>query len=390
MTWQDAARPLAFACTLIMSSLDSAGARTALGPLNPADLPGWGEDDHAAALAAFRLSCGEILRDGHAFERPVRFGGSREEWIEVCTLSEGVTDARRFFEDNFTALPVADGGRPEGLFTGYYEPEVEGSRRPSEDYRVPILRRPDDLVGFDAAQEAAAGLRYGRLVDGEPVPYFTRKEIEQGALEGRRLAIVWLKDWADAFFIHIQGSGRVRLEDGGVVRLAYSLKSGLPYTAIGGILVDRGIFTKDEMSMQAIRGWMAGNEQQARELMWENQSFVFFREIEELDPSLGPPGAQGVPLTPQRSLAVDRSLWTYGTPVWIDTVMPETGGTGLKPFRQLMIAQDTGSAIKGAVRGDVFWGSGDDAARVAGHMKNPGRMVVLLPNRLARRLAGQP
>ena len=267
---------------------------------------------------------------------------------------------------------------------------MEGSRTPSEDHRVPILRRPDDLVGFDAAQEEATGLRYGRLVDGEPAPYFTRKEIEQGALEGRGLELVWLKDWADAFFIHIQGSGRVRLEDGGVVRLAYSLKSGLPYTAIGAVLVDRGVFTRDEMSMQAISSWMAGNEEQARELMWENKSFVFFREITEYDPSLGPPGAQDVPLTPQRSLAVDRSLWSYGTPVWIDTVRPETGGTGLKPFRQLMIAQDTGSAIKGAVRGDVFWGSGDDAAGVAGHMKSPGRMIVLLPNRLARKLAGQP
>jgi membrane-bound lytic murein transglycosylase A len=301
-----------------------------------------------------------------------------------------VTDARRFFEDHFTALSVADGESPEGLFTGYYEPELAGSRRPSTDYRVPILRRPDDLVGFDAAQEAATGLRYGRLVEGEPVPYFTRKEIEQGALEGRGLEIVWLKDWTGAFFIHIQGSGRVRLEDGGVVRLAYSLKSGLPYTAIGAILVDRGVFTRDEMSMQAIRGWMAGNEQQARELMWENQSFVFFREITKYDPSLGPPGAQDVPLTPQRSLAIDRSLWTYGTPVWIDTAIPDLGDAGLKPFRSLMIAQDTGSAIRGAVRGDVFWGSGEDAERVAGHMKSPGRMVVLLPNRLARRLARQP
>lgn len=358
--------------------------------MKPAGLPGWGEDDHGAALAAFRLSCAEILRDGHAFERPVRFGGSREDWTEVCAAAEGVTEAQRFFEDNFTALLVTDVDRPEGLFTGYYEPEAEGSRTPSADYRVPILRRPDDLIGFDAAQEAATGLRYGRLADGKPMAYYTRKDIEQGALAGRGLEIVWLKDWADAFFIHIQGSGRVRLEDGGVVRLAYSLKSGLPYTAIGAILVDRGVFTRDEMSMQAIRGWMAGNEEQARELMWENQSFVFFREITGHHPSLGPPGAQGVPLTPQRSLAVDRSLWTYGTPVWIETVRPETGGPGLKPFRHLMVAQDTGSAIKGAVRGDVFWGSGDDAARVAGQMKSPGRMTVLLPNRLARRLAGPP
>lgn len=390
MTWRDAARLLALAGTLIMSSLQCAVAGVKLAQVNPADLPGWRDDDHDAALKVFRLSCAEIVRDGHAFERSVRFGGRREHWIELCSLAERAADARRFFEENFTALSVADGEKPEGLFTGYYEPEVEGSRTPSKIYKVPILRRPDDLVGFDAAQEAATGMRYGRLVDGEPRAYFSRQEIEQGALEGRGLEIVWLKDWADAFFIHIQGSGRVRLEDGGIVRLAYSLKSGLPYTAVGGILVDRGIYTRDEMSMQAIRGWMAGNGHQARELMWENKSFVFFREITDFDPALGPLGAQEVPLTPHRSLAIDRSLWTYGTPVWLDTVRPEADGTGLKPFRQLMIAQDTGSAIKGAARGDVFWGSGDDAARVAGHMKSPGRMVVLLPNALARSIAGQP
>lgn len=352
-------------------------------------IAGWAGDDHAAALAAFRRSCAEIVDEGRAFQRPVKFGGNRKEWMEVCRAATDATDAtdpRRFFETHFVALRVNDPERAEGLFTGYYEPEARGSRTPSPEFQVPIYGKPSDLIGFDEASKKALGLKYGRLVDGKPAAYFTRKEIEQGALAGRGFEIAWLADWADAFFIHIQGSGRVRLPDGSLLRLAFAGKTGQPYTGIGPRLVERGVFSHGDMSMQTTRAWMAAHPREARELMWENKSFIFFREVEVKDPSLGPPGAQQVLLTPCRSLAVDRSLWMFGTPIWLDTMVPSGPGGASEPYRHLMIAQDTGTAIKGYVRGDVFWGAGEPAAFTAGHMKSPGRMIVLLPRDLAQRL----
>ncbi len=330
------------------------------------------------------------MAEGKAFARKVSFGGRREQWLSVCGRSETATDAKRFFEENFQPLKVNDPLRPEGLFTGYYEPEAEGSRTPSKTYRVPLYGKPADLVTFDDAAAKRIGLKYGRIAGGKPQPYFTRKEIEQGALAGRELEIVWLRHWADAFFMQVQGSGRVRLPDGSVIRLAYAAKSGQPYTGIGGVLVERGAFTRDEMSMQATRAWMEKDEKTARELMWENKSFVFFREVEMGDAKLGPPGAQKVPLTPLRSLAVDRSLWMFGTPVWLDTRTPSGPKGEMETFRHLMIAQDTGTAIKGHARGDVFWGAGERAALTAGHMKSPGRMIVLLPKEIARPLTARP
>jgi membrane-bound lytic murein transglycosylase A len=226
-------------------------------------------------------------------------------------------------------------------------------------------------------------------VDGKPHGYFTRKDIEEGVLGGRGLEIVWLKDWADAFFIHIQGSGRVRCPDGSAIRLAYAAKSGQPYTGIGRLLVERGILAEDRMSMQEVRRWMNDNPAAARELMWQNKSFVFFREAEMTDPQLGAPGAQKIQLTPLRSLAVDRGQWAFGTPVWLDADVPSGPGASLESFRHLLIAQDTGTAIKGLARGDVYWGWGHHAEMTAGHMKSPGRMTVLLPRPLAARLLAQ-
>ena len=314
----------------------------------------------------------------------MKFGGTRGDWETVCREALTAANARAFFEQQFTALKVSDPDRPEGLFTGYYEPEAYGSRTRSEVFTVPVYAKPADLVAFDQAAE----LKYGRLIEGRPAPYFTREDIEKGALAGRGLEIVWLKDWADAFFIHIQGSGRVRLPDGSLVRLAYGGKTGQPYTGIGGVLVERGAFSREAMSMQATRAWMAANPAAARELMWRNKSFIFFREIEADDAALGPPGAQKVQLTPRRSLAVDRGIWMFGTPVWLDTMTPSGDNGANEPFRHLMIAQDTGTAIRGYVRGDVFWGAGEPAALTAGHMKSPGTMVVLLPKPLAARLLG--
>lgn len=347
------------------------------------DLAGWSGHDHGAALDTFRLSCREILDAGTGFSRPVRYGGSRDAWEPICREALGAVEPRTFFESRFRPFRVKDAENPEGLFTGYFEPEVEGSTAPGGGFDVPIYRRPPDLVAFEGEDRARSGLSFGRWDGGRPTPYFTRRDIEQGALAGSGLELVWLRDWADAFFIHIQGSGRVRLREGGTMRLTYDGKSGLPYTSIGAVLAARGQIAPERMSMQAIRRWMAENEAAARELMWLNESFVFFRDVQLERQELGALGAQHVQLTPERSLAVDRSLWMFGTPVWLDTIVPAGDEGGMTEFRQLLIAQDTGSAIKGLARGDVYWGFGEMAARVAGYMKSPGRMTVLLPSAVA-------
>jgi membrane-bound lytic murein transglycosylase A len=377
-------RLLSLAGFLAIASTVTATAQPILEPASFAAIPGWRDDDLAQALSAFRRSCSEIVSEGRAFERPVAYGGHRAAWLPLCNRASTAKDPRQFFEAEFQPFRVHDGARAEGLFTGYYEPEADGSRTPSPDFPVPIYARPADLVAFDSQTASRLGVAYGRIVDGKPRAYFTRREIEEGALKGRGLEIAWLRDWADAFFIHIQGSGRVRLADGSLVRLAFAGKTGQPYTGIGGLLVERGAFTREEMSMQATRAWMKRDEAAARALMWENRSFIFFREVAGGDPALGPPGAQHVALTPHRSLAVDRSLWMFGTPVFLDTRAPSGPKGSLEIFRHLMIAQDTGTAIRGAARGDVFWGAGENAALTAGHMKSAGRMWVLLPHDVAR------
>jgi len=380
-------RALAFLIFLALPAAMASAQSTYLSRVDFADLAGWQDDDHGAALASFQLSCGAILERGGAFGRDPVFGGEPADWLDICRRALTAQESPKgFFESGFVPARVSDPERPAGLFTGYYEPEVKGSRSRGGPYQVPVYRRPGDLEAFDAAARKATGLAYGRRIGNKAQPYHSRREIEEGVLAGQNLELVWLTDWADAFFLQIQGSGRVRLEDGSLMRLAFAAKSGLPYTAVGGILVERGDIARSEVSMQSIRAWMAQHPQAARELMWRNESYVFFREISASDPTLGPPGAQQVPLTPLRSLAVDRAFWALGTPIWLDADVPSGPAGAMQPMRRLLIAQDTGTAIKGRVRGDVFWGTGDAAATVAGYMKSPGAMVALLPNAVAARL----
>lgn len=355
-----------------------------------AELEGWPGAAIDGALDAFRRSCRDILEHGRRFSHVASFGGSRSSWIDTCREGLAAADARVFFETHFRPYRVVDLQRPEGLFTGYFEPEAVGSRSASRIFNVPIYSRPPDLVTFTEEERKATGLIYGRRINGKAIPYHTRQQIEEGALAGQGREIAYLKDWADAFFIHIQGSGRVLLEDGSTLRLTYDGKSGLPYTGIGSLLVQQGALSKDEMSMQSIRRWMAEHPQEARRLMWQNQSFIFFREAQLERRELGALGAQHVQLTPRVSLAVDRGVWMLGTPVWLDTTVPAGDEASMRPFRQLLIAQDTGSAIRGAARGDVYWGFGEAAAQIAGRMKSAGRMAVLLPHAVADELGLAP
>ncbi len=355
-------------------------------------IEGWEKADKTESLMAFVRSCVQMKGDNRAFAKTPKFGGTFEDWQKICARSEqlgnnaGQRQITRFFQNNFTPLRVKDPNRKEGLFTGYFEPVVKGSLVRSREFHVPVYKRPGDLVVFDKAQEKQSGIRYGRLVAGQPTPYFTRKEIEQGLFAGKNLELVWLQSHADAFFMQVQGSGRVELPDGSVLRLAYAGKTGLPYTAIGGVLVKKGELEKAALSMQTIRKWIVANPSKAQGLMWKNQSFVFFRLLPETDPGLGPVGAQQVNLAAGISLAIDRRYWAFGTPIWLETKIALDDSNKLQSWRSLLVAQDTGSAIRGYARGDVFWGSGEKAAIIAGQMKAAGEMVVLLPNELADKL----
>ena len=357
-----------------------------LEPVKFRDILGSINDDLKLSLETFQRSAKEILENGHGFKREARFGGTRHDWLPACQIALKVTDALAFFEENFSTLSVHEQARAAGLFTGYYEPETQGSLKQSDNFPVPIYAKPDDLVAFTRAEQKVSGLAYGRRENGKAVGFHTRQHIENGALAGRGLEICFVKSWVDAFFMHVQGNGRVVLEDGKIIRLSYAAKNGQAYTGIGSVLLARGVGTPETMSMQVLRKWLAENPSQMRDLLWINNSFVFFRVTEIIDPHLGAVGAAKVNLTPLRSLAVDRSNWMFGTPLFIDTTEPPEAKNGPVPFRHLMIAQDTGTAIRGLVRGDVYWGWGETAAHNAGHMKSKGTMTALLPKGLAQRL----
>ena len=323
-----------------------------------------------------------MLRGKASWPRKSRYGGSRKDWQPLCREALKISagnrpSVQRFLQSMFQPVEVTAGS---SLFTGYFEPEIEGARRKKPGFAVPLYRKPRDLV----KTRTKGG--WGRKTSSGIRAYFTRKQIEQGALRGHGLEFVWLKDPADAFFLHIQGSGRIKLDDGSVIRAGFAAKNGRPYTPIGKVLIDRGAIAREKMSMQAIRAWLLLNPGKMQDLFWKNQSFIFFREVKIKDPRLGPPGAQGVELAPGHSLAVDRRFIAYGTPLWLETRTPTGAGGALEPFRTMMVAQDTGTAIKGAVRGDVFFGSGEAAGQAAGLMQSPGRLVLLLPKRLASRV----
>ena len=346
----------------------------------------WSQAGFDLSLAAFQRSAAEILSKGSGFGRAPTYAGALEDWVPTCKAAIEAGDARAFFESHFAAFVIHDTERPQGLFTGYYEPLVEGTRHAHPEFPVPVYRKPADLVTFSPEEAKQTGLAYGRRRNGKAEGYDTRQMIEEGVLRDQGLEICWLKDWTDAFFMHIQGSGRMKLAEGGEIRLAYAGKTGQPYTGIGGVLLTRGVGTPDTMSMQMLRGWMKDHPAEARSLMWNNKSYVFFQEIAVTDPNLGAIGAAKVNLTPLRSLAVDRRHWMFGTPIFLETTTPPETPGGAKPFVELMIAQDTGTAIKGLVRGDVYWGWGEEQAHIAGHMKSPGKMTVLLPHAVGRSL----
>lgn len=307
------------------------------------DLDGWAADDHAAALSVFRNTCRDL-------EGP--------DWEAPCAIAETAPDARTFFELFFR--PVLIGAENPALFTGYFEPELDGSLRRSPRYRYPLYRTPP---------EARDGL------------FRSRREIEEGGLlDGRGLEIAWVDDPVELFFLQIQGSGRIRLPDGSVMRVGYGGRNGQPYRSIGQELVRRGVYQPHQVSAQVIQRWVRRNPVAGRELLYHNPSYIFFREVDIDDPDQGPLGAMNRSITPMRTIAVDPEFTPLGAPVWIEK-------DGENPMRRLMMAQDTGSAIRGAQRADIFYGFGDEAGLEAGRIRDPGRMIVFLPIELAHQRA---
>ena len=372
-----------------LSNVPRSAETLSLIPIGFDRLLDWGRDDHAEVFASFLRSCKKIVKKTVRGQlvSGITFGKKSDlQWVCQKALKENVGTSNRkgqqFFERWFEAFQVGDGQNKQGLYTGYYEPQLRGSRKRSLKYNVPLFRRPPDLVsvGLGRFRKNWVGEEIsGRLKEGRVVPYATRASIDGGALEGMGLELLWVDSAIDAFFLHIQGSGRVVLDTGELVRVGFAGRNGQPYFAIGQDLVKRGIVSKDNISLQTIRSWLEKNPSQAIDLMQKNKSYVFFREVKPLNGTVlnnsGPVGASGVFLTPGRSLAVDRRHFSMGIPMWIDTTHPVTK----QPLRRLMVAQDTGGAIVGPIRGDFFWGAGSQAREAAGRMKQTGQLYILLP-----------
>jgi membrane-bound lytic murein transglycosylase A len=346
------------------------------------ELPGWGEDDHLAAFAALRRSALHVLTKPYrSGALGVDFEAFAKAYAEARTVSQpNRLTARVFFERHFIPAHIeADNGEP-GLVTGFYEPTVEASPVQTPKFSVPLLGRPADLVDIDDVNRAPGldpYLAFGRDTPDGPVEYFERGDIERGALAGKGLEIAWLADKVDAFFIHVQGAAQLKMTDGRLCRVTYAAKSGQRFTGPGKILSEIGEIPLQKVTMQSIRAWFKAHPDRVDEILWRNRSYIFFREAPVDDAALGPVAAAKVPLTPGRSIAVDRLLHTFGTPFYIDA--PTLSAFDRKPFRRLMIAQDTGSAITGPARGDLFAGSGDGAGEIAGVVRNAANFFALLP-----------
>ena len=371
-------------------------------PVDWDSLDGWDKDDHEAAFAAYLASCRALnaksRRSNARANQNVQLTGMAAALRDVCERAQAVIPldddgAQKFFEENFRPLHIEKLGDSAGFLTGYYEPIIDGSRVPTGDFTAPLYRRPPNLVVSGRRRLGDAfpskGVFVGRRVGRRKiVPYYTRAEIEDGALDGWHLEICYLHDPVDVLFAQIQGSARIRLEDGTILRINYNSHNGWPYTPVGKVLLDMKAMSKDQISMQSIRDWMEANPDQAKDVRRANKSYVFFR-VTDLATEDEAVGAQGVPLMPGRSIAVDHSLHTYGMPFFITADLPIAAERAATKFDRLVVAQDTGSAIVGPARADIYFGAGDEAARAAGRIKTPGDFYILLPRSLDPVQAGR-
>jgi membrane-bound lytic murein transglycosylase A len=358
-------------------------------PVTYDDLPGWSQDDHAPAFEAFQRSALHVLiKPYRTGSLGVDFSSFEPANLEARTIgSADRTDARSFFERHFFPARVRPERGGSGFVTGFYEPEVAASPVRTAEFTVPILRRPSDLVDLEDSNRPPGldpYLAFGRQTEEGIVEYYDRREIELGAIDWESLAIAWVADRVDAFFIHVQGAARLVMPDETVRRITYAAKSGQRFTGPGRLLADLGEIPLADVTMQSIRAWFEAHPDRIDEILWQNRSYIFFREAPVDDASLGPIAAAKVPLTPGRSVAVDRLLHTFGTPFFIHA--PDLTAFDAKTFARLMIAQDTGSAIVGAARCDLFAGSGPAAGEIAGVVRHPADFYALLPRTLVEEI----
>jgi membrane-bound lytic murein transglycosylase A len=355
-----------------------------------ADLPGWADDKHGEAIPSFLKSCERLaaLKDDAAVGYNGH-GGKAAQWRKACAAATKLkaddhAGAKTFFEDNFVPHQAAGLKGPDGKMTGYFVQELRASRKKGGKYQHAIYGRPSDLVMIDLSKhikDANARRIWGKLEKGEVVPHFTRAEIRKGALAGKSLEIMYADDPVDVLFAHIEGSAKAVMDDGSVVWLEFSGKNGRQYRGVGGVLKSMGELTAPGSgTMQGIRAWFEANPKRVDEVIDQVHSFVFFNESKHP----GAVGSQMVVLTAKRSMAIDRAFIAHSTPIWVETRAPEPKKPGAKDWRQLLIAQDTGGGILGAVRGDIYWGDDEDAADIGGRMGGAGRYWLLLPKGVAK------
>lgn len=360
-----------------------------ISPVSFGDLPDWNKSSADGALAAFRLSCGALAKKAVSQNMGgAGYAGTIGDWVEACNGLSAATDAREFFERNFKPFAISVSGGKTGLFTGYYEPELRASHTKHDGYQTPVYGVPSDLVTVDlgAFREKLKGESISGRIEGRRlVPYATRAEIDARGLPNAPV-LFYAADPIDVFFLQVQGSGRVVFDDGTRARVGYAGKNGRAYTAIGRTLISRGALTKENVSMQTIRAWLKAHPKEAAGVMQTNAAYTFFTLLPAGDPALSSSGTEGVPLTAGASLAVDNRIHPLGVPLFLSTNLPAKNGS--EPFHRLLVAQDTGGAIRGAVRGDVYWGTGANAEWLAGVMKSQGELFVLLPNKVAAKFGG--
>ncbi|WP_049732661.1 murein transglycosylase A [Rhizobium ecuadorense] len=360
-------------------------------------LEGWRDDDPSGLFEVMRR-CRRQISDVKPY-RTGSLGLSSEDLLPLLLAAEDFTpsspaSARAFFEMHCRPFLIRRKDGNPGFVTAFYEPEIEVSERPDEIFRFPFYRRPDDLIDLDDANRPAEldnSYAFGRLHNGRIAAYPDRRAIDRGFLEGRGLEIAWAKSKVDVFFVHVQGAARLRYSDGRIGRITYAAKAGHPFSAVGKLLIDRGEIARADISMQTIRAWLARNPERVDEVLWHNRSYIFFREalsqaigLRTADPEAGPIAAAKVPLLAGRSLAVDRLIHTFGFPFFIRAESLTHLDHG-RPFRRLMLALDTGSAIVGPARGDIFTGSGDLAGETAGTVRNDADFTILIPKAAAGR-----
>ncbi|MBC8716356.1 murein transglycosylase A [Ochrobactrum sp. Marseille-Q0166] len=355
-------------------------------PVSYSDCPGWYQDDQALAFSAFRRSADYAEHNSYnSGSLGISFEALRPTFAAARLFTNpDIAQARAFFEEHFVPCLID----AEGFVTAFYEPEIEASRSFDKQFTVPFLRKPDDLVKVTDENRPLgldASYAFGRQTPDGVVEYDDRRTIEQGSLNDRGLELAYVADRVDAFFAHVQGAARLKLTDGSFMRITYAAKTGHPFTGIGRILVARGEISAESISMQTIRQWLKDHPEKADDLIWQNRSYIFFRETafdsnDKHDPNLGQIAAAKVPLTAGRSIAVDRLLHTFGTPIFVDA--PGVTEFDHAPFSRLMIAQDTGTAIVGPARGDLFAGSGDAAGEIAGGIKSKAVFYALVPRAL--------